>query len=253
MASGLFRRAAPGYLLEVGDGNHYSHVVQAFKSFVLGLNNDLIVIPVDSSEWNWPLIEVVDQLNVKVAHLHVVASVGRHWNGQRSLPQSVLDWAIDLKRHQVDLGLQIELEGEELGVLDVVLFVVAGNELELVACLGWRVMLAALDLDIGLGLPWALDSDEARTTLLIVIALLLDLVAEAIGACVSRHWHLVDLVDLECGHRVELFGPADQLELGLSLEHEGHLLVRNGQGRFTCDHSNLISAFVAVFTAGNFY
>lgn len=57
-------------------------------------------------------------------------------------------------------------------------------------------MLTALDLYVGLCLPRALHSNEAWTTLLIIVTFLLDLVAEAIIRRISGHRDLIDLVDL---------------------------------------------------------
>ena len=57
-------------------------------------------------------------------------------------------------------------------------------------------MLTALDLYVGLCLPRALHSNEAWTTLLIIVTFLLDLVAEAIIRRISGHRYLIDLIDL---------------------------------------------------------
>lgn len=99
--------------------------MKAFKAVVIRLNHDLIALSVDCGKGNWPLIEVVDELHVQVLHLHVVARIGWHGDHQSTLSESVLDWILDLKGDQFNLRLQIELEAELLGILDVVLLVVA--------------------------------------------------------------------------------------------------------------------------------
>ena len=117
----------------------------------------------------------------------------------------ILNRAVDFESCKLKLRLQVELQTEFLYVFNVVLDVLAYNELQVVAHLLRQRISGTSDFNVGLSLLGALNCDEIRAALLVIGAFLLDLITKTFLGGKGRNRQLVDLVNLHWRHVVELF------------------------------------------------
>lgn len=175
---------------------HNFDIVQTFEAIVLCFYNNRICVSIYEGKGNYSIIILTNQLDVKLADFSYIATVNWQVNFQLSLADRVLDWAFDIKAHQWDSGLQIKTETEVLDVLHIVLLVVARDKLKIILLLRRHVLSITFNLDVRLCLFWALQSNEIRTILIKICALLVNLVPESVLRCICRHRQSINLINL---------------------------------------------------------
>lgn len=237
-------------LFELGDLNDNRDVVKAFETLIVSLDHYDSPCAINGCEWYCLLVEVRNKLDVQIFELNDVALVYWQRYGQLSLTDRVLDRSLDIKSHQVNDWLQVEVQTERLNVFHVVLLVVTSYKLEIVSLFLRHRVLAALDLYVGLGLLGTLNLDEIRGALFFVRCFL-DLVSQSFIGRVSGHRHFIDLINAQRVHPIELSGSSNKLELRLGFNKEDCLPIRDTQSLLCHIHCDFVSALVTVLAPSN--